>query len=54
MVGGMTPGESFVIDYSKPYLLDSADKVRWAMEVTGEKWRLGDHCWARPVEDAAK
>lgn len=43
------------IDFRKPYLLDTEQKVEWAnrllshMSMTERaQWRLGDHCWYQP------
>jgi len=36
--------------YIQPYLLDTAEKVRWANTHVAGSWRLGDHCHHRPSD----
>ena len=44
----------FEFCWERPYLLDTPEKVSWANERRGEllnrKWKLGDHCFYRPLD----
>lgn len=46
----------YIRNYKNPYLLDTEKKVRWANAISADEptgsipiWRLGDHCWFKPV-----
>lgn len=37
--------------WEDPWVLDTPARVEWANRMKGGRyqWRLGDHCWYRPV-----
>lgn len=47
---------AYTYDYRRSYLLDTDAKVKWANDlpkeaVAGRPWKLGDHCYYRPVQE---
>lgn len=46
--------------YDDPWLLDTPEKVEWALDIWRNHhfygkapWKLGDHCWYRPLTTPA-